>query len=171
MATPGCVGATLDKKMKSTRIPKPIKWGCFTPTIGIVALVIILLLADRFVPSSARRALPASATEIQEYYDDSWNGDFARVIKAKLPEKDYTEYARRLGLTVRFDPLKHAEIASSINMGVGGPEWWNPPQATETIFCLQEGRRLFAGSQLQPWNCILWGGIVVKTERKRRGAR
>jgi hypothetical protein len=56
-----------------------------------------------------------------------------RLIKAKLPEADYEDYAKALGLTNRFDASKHGDIRNTIEMGVGGaPVWWNPPGASET---------------------------------------
>ncbi|HEY5742081.1 MAG TPA: hypothetical protein VIS99_06020, partial [Terrimicrobiaceae bacterium] len=67
--------------MKAIRPPKAVKLGCLVPLAGIVALVLPLI----------RRALPSSASEIQEYYDDSWNGDFVRLVKAPLPATDYAE--------------------------------------------------------------------------------
>lgn len=116
-------------------MPRVIKWGCLAPTAFVILLILGCMLVDEVVPSQARRALPGSASDVQEYYSDSWNGDFIRLIKAKLPRKDYEEYARVLGLTERFDPIKHAEIKSMIGIGAGdAPDWWNPPMTRDTTF-------------------------------------
>lgn len=126
--------------MKAIRPPKAVKLGCLVPLAGIVALVLPLILLDAVVPSSARRALPSSASEIQEYYDDSWNGDFVRLVKAPLPATDYAEYARRLGLSARFDPTLHHDIASYVNMGIVDAAWWDPSGATtNTYFDYKKG--------------------------------
>lgn len=86
------------------------------------------------MPSAARRALPGSATDVREYYSDSWNGDYVRCVRARLPEADLPLYAKHLGLTERFDPVAHASIASMINMSFDGPDWWTPPQAGPTTY-------------------------------------
>lgn len=112
-----------------------LKWGCLTPIAVILALILGLFLLDTFMPSGARRALPNSATEVQEYYWDSFNGDYERSVKARMPEKDFPLYARNLGLSVRFDPVVHADIASKISMHIpGAPSWWTPPPAGPTTY-------------------------------------
>jgi hypothetical protein len=113
-----------------------VKWGCLYPTVAVVALILGVFYWDRFVPSGPRRALPRSATEVQEYYRDHWNGDFVRVIKARLPEADVPRYAKALGLTERFDPVAHREISSRINSlrNVAGQPWFTPPQADATTY-------------------------------------
>ncbi len=70
------------------KISRGVKWGCVALVVGVLSLTAILYLLDTFMPSAARRALPESATDIQEYYSDSWNGDFVCLIKAQLPEGD-----------------------------------------------------------------------------------
>ena len=86
------------------------------------------------MPSIARRSLPKSAIDVQEYYSDSWNGDYVRCLKAKLPEADFPLYAKTLGLTASFDPVAHSDIASMINMRFDGPDWWTPPPAEQTTY-------------------------------------
>jgi len=117
------------------KVSRGVKWGCIAPLIGILSLIAVLLLLDTFMPSGARRALPSSAADIQEYYSDSWNGDFVRLLKARLPEEDYEDYAKSLDLTIRFDESKHADIRSSIDMGAGdAPSWWDPPRSNDTTY-------------------------------------
>jgi len=120
---------------KTMKLSRGVKWGCIVPVLGLFVLIGVALLFDKYVPSSAHRALPKSATNIQEYYSDSWNGDFVRVIKSKLPEKDYEDYAKALKMNTRFDATKHKEITSMINIGAGdAPSWWDPPKATGTTY-------------------------------------
>lgn len=112
-----------------------IKWGCLTPIAIIISVILAIYLLDTFLPSTARRALPKSATEIQEYYSDSWNGDYLRCIKARLPEADFPVYAKKLGLNEQFDPIAHVDIASTLNMGFSdAPAWWTPPVASRTTY-------------------------------------
>jgi len=107
-----------------------LKWGCLIPIVGLF----VLFALDVFMPSAARRALPSSAMEVQEFYSDSWNGDYVRCLRAKLPEADFPLFAKHLGLSEHFDPVKDADIASMINMSFGGPDWWRPPQAGPTTY-------------------------------------
>jgi len=105
------------------------------PFIALVVLICAVLLADRFIPSNARRKLPASATHIQEYYSDCLIGDFTRLIKAKLPQQDYAKYASNVNLESLFDPVNHQDIESTINLRFGdAPPWWNPPKASGTTY-------------------------------------
>ena len=107
-----------------------LKWGCLTPIALFFALILGVILLDAYMPSPDRRALPGSASEVQEYHSSSWNGDFLRCIKAKLPESNFPTFARNLGLTQRFDPVRHAHIAHRINVGVSHEvAWFTPPLA------------------------------------------
>lgn len=117
------------------KISRGVKWGCIAPGVGVPLLFVALLLLDTYLPSGVRRALPESATDIQEYYSDSWNGDFVRLLKARMSEEAYGDYAKALGLVTRFDESKHADIRSSIDMGAGGaPSWWDPPRSSDTTY-------------------------------------
>lgn len=96
-------------------------------------MLVAMLLWDRFVPSLVRRALPVSATDVQEFYRDlSITGDYIRLLKAKLPEADYPRYARNLGLARRATP---AEIRSRAFFYCSpAPPWWSPPASFTNIF-------------------------------------
>jgi hypothetical protein len=99
--------------------------------VGLLVLVGGIKLLDN-MPSNARRHLPKSATDIQEYYHDYFNGDYTRVLKARLPEADYSQYAKNLKLSGHvksrenlpregfyvMPQLKHARLS-----------WWDPPDA------------------------------------------
>ncbi|MEI6071520.1 MAG: hypothetical protein WCS31_06990 [Verrucomicrobiae bacterium] len=112
-----------------------VKWGCLVPIVPILIAIVGVVLLNRFTPSAPRSKLPPSATDIQEYYSVSGNGDFVRLIKAKMPQQEYPEYARRLQLVTIFDPATHRNLESMINIGIGGaPPWWNPPKASKTTY-------------------------------------
>jgi hypothetical protein len=114
-----------------------LKWGCLVPLTLVVALVCGLLLADRFIPSAARRALPGTATEIQEYFHEHGiTGDATRLLRAKLPADEYPRYAERLGLRVHFDPKRDADIASILDSlrGIARQSWFTPPPADATTY-------------------------------------
>jgi hypothetical protein len=122
-------------------MPRALKWGCFAPILGVIVILCVLWLIDTFLPSADRRALPNTASEVQEYYSDSWNGDFVRLLKARLPESDYESYAKNRGLTQRFDPIAHEDIRSMIEINAAdAPYWWGPPPAsTKTFFRYERG--------------------------------
>ena len=114
-------------------IPRGVKWGCIFPVVLIVALVGLLFLADAIIPSEARKALPKSATHVQEYYLGSI--DFVRLVKADLPRSDYFIYAENLNLSESFSSAKHEEIRQTLNIGIGdAPSWWTPPSANSLTF-------------------------------------
>lgn len=115
------------------KIPPWLKWGCLTPIVAIVALVLVAYVADFFIPSAARKALPPSATEVQEFY--TGRIDFVRCLKARLPDTDFPVYARSLGLTQQFDPAGDTDAARYLNMGFDeAPIWWTPPMADRTTY-------------------------------------
>jgi hypothetical protein len=58
-----------------------------------------------------------------------------RLLKAKLSQEKYTEYARRLNLVSLFDSATHQDIESLINLAIGdAPQWWNPPKASRDTY-------------------------------------
>jgi hypothetical protein len=127
--------ALFGEEMKHHLVHPVVKWGCIASILVVVVLIAGVFMLDRLIPSTARSQLPASATDIQEYYSDSWNGDFVRLIKAKLPQETYAEYARRLKIVTLFDPATDQDIESVINLVIAdAPTWWNPPKASETTY-------------------------------------
>jgi hypothetical protein len=73
------------------------------------------------------RALPRSATDIHEYYEDSGFPlyDYARYMKARIPQSEFAAYAKRLGLR----PRRAGEIP--LSWIAGDPAWWNPTESQE----------------------------------------
>jgi len=108
------------------------------PIILVVLAIVGLNIADKVIPSKARRALPSSATDIQEHYSDAgFTGDFTRVLKARLPEQDFLLYAKNLGLTEKYDPSKHDSISSHVGTIVGRvPNWWDDPRDLDNCYFL-----------------------------------
>ncbi|MES2463765.1 MAG: hypothetical protein V4671_24615 [Armatimonadota bacterium] len=96
-----------------------------------VALVLGVFILDKVVPSNARRALPASATDIHEYYDDAGfnlQGDFSRFLKAKMPKSEMPGFAAKLGLNTRYNAAAFPVEFS------GSPAWWDPPATPDGAY-------------------------------------
>ncbi|MBS0208996.1 MAG: hypothetical protein JSS27_08595 [Planctomycetes bacterium] len=97
---------------------KAMKWS--------FALVLFLSAAG-CGGSTARNALPSSATDIHEYYwDDGFQGDFVRCLRAKMTEADFSIYVNRLGLKERYETSKHENIPVHF-FGRCTEPWWDPP--------------------------------------------
>ena len=94
----------------------------------IVAIALGLWAADALIPSVVRRALPATASEVHEYYNDSgFTGDFLRCLKAKMPQSEMPRFAAKLGLAQRYDPRKDAKSPVSFS-AADGISWWSQPK-------------------------------------------
>jgi len=93
----------------------------------VLAVLVIPNTLVRILPSRARRALPRSATEVKEEYDGCVFWDFARILRAKLPEADYQLFIRNYGGLKEYDPAIHSDdILVMINCYYGQPpHWWN----------------------------------------------
>jgi hypothetical protein len=113
---------------------KWLLYGCLAAVVLLVLLIVEAIIA----PSNARRALPASATDVQEYYlNAGFTGDFTRILKARLPEKDFPLYAKNLGLTERYDPSKQSRDYGGLETSIGGmPEWWDEPLELDNCYFL-----------------------------------
>jgi len=90
---------------------------------------------------------------VQEYYNDNWNGDFVRLLKARLPEADFPQYAKNLGLTERFDPVTHADVDGIIHnlRFVSGQKWFDPPPADQTTYFKHQ-----RGPHTHSYSEVLW---------------
>lgn len=75
----------------------------------------------------AVRALPWSASDVREYYQDSGFPlyDYFHYVKARMPESEFPAYAARLGLR----PLAQHERVAIWNSGE--PGWWDPSSSLE----------------------------------------
>ncbi len=103
--------------------------------LAVVLVVVATVIVYRYIPSAARRALPESAREVQEFYDTAFGGDYVRCIKAKLPEADFPVYARNLGLRRSFISSEHEGRGRRfVNIQVSwAPAWWDPPRGEPGI--------------------------------------
>ena len=122
----------VDTKMKTPAA----KWGCLIPIVGILLVPFLGYPLREFETSAGRKALPAEATNVEQYLGHGFfGGDFVRLLKASLPVELYSDYAKSLGLSERFDPQVHQRIESTLNMWIGdAPMWWNPPEVDSTTF-------------------------------------
>jgi hypothetical protein len=112
------------------------KWGCSLPLIIIVLLPFIGYPIREFQTSNGRKALPPDATNVEEdLIHGFFGGDHTRLLKASLPAIRYSDYAKSLGLTQRFDPSVHQGLTSTLNTTIGGaPLWWTPPEVDPTTY-------------------------------------
>ena len=108
------------------KIKKKNKTKNIIGTIIILALILPYVYV-RVIPSKARRSLPASAKEIQEEYTGCPYFDYGRLLKAKLPLKDYPEFIKNYGLTTKYDPAIHNDDLTLHLKGhdSSAPEWWD----------------------------------------------
>lgn len=111
-------------------------YGCLTPVVFVAILIAGAIIVDKIVPSKARRALPYSAAEVQEYYSSAgFTGDFTHVLKARLPERDFSQYAKNLGLTEKYDPRKYGSAYDHLKTSVGDvPDWWDEPMELDNCY-------------------------------------
>jgi hypothetical protein len=77
--------------------------------------------------------MPAGATEVKEYFNETWQDDLFRCVKATLPEEAVAGYAARLGLEKYTGEGQEgdARIVPHIATHPHGPEWWYPPTADD----------------------------------------
>jgi hypothetical protein len=98
-------------------------------TFGVLAVVLAAAcwVADNVPPSAVRQALPATATDVQEYYqDDAWQGDFVRCLEAKMPQSELPQLAAKLGLVKRYNPSRDQALLVGFAIA-DAPSWWHPP--------------------------------------------
>ena len=113
-----------------------IMWGCSLPLVIIVLLPFIGYPIRELQTSAGRKALPTDAANVEEYLIHGFfGGDSTRLLKASLPAERYSDYAKSLELSERFDPQVHHRIESILNMKIGdAPIWWDPPQVDSTAY-------------------------------------
>lgn len=106
------------------------KWGCSLPLVIILLLPLIGYPLREFQTSDGRKALPRGAANVEEeLIHGIFGGDYTRLLKASLPAEQFSDYAKSLHLSERFDPQKHHGIETTLNMKIGdAPVWWNPPE-------------------------------------------
>jgi len=143
-ASGGRSSGTFANKISTIAMKSLVKWGCVAPLVGMAALIGLVLALDAFLPSSPRRALPSSATEIHEFYKDyGFTGDFTRLLTAKCSIDEFHAYARQQEL----DPVIGDELPSGCRPWSRSDEsWWTPPSSLAgAYFTFERGyRRILA---------------------------
>ena len=111
-------------------------WGCLIPIVGILLLPFVGYFLREFRTPEGRTALPAEATNVEEYLAHGFiSTDFTWLLKASLPANRYSDYAKSLGLSERFDPDVNQGIQSTLNVKLSDvPAWWNPPEVDSTSY-------------------------------------
>lgn len=111
-----------------------------------LTLILLLCAGLFFWPSRARQALPAGATDVREYYEDSrFGADFQRCLRAKIDRADFAAFADRLGLDRTYTS---ADDDLGLNWTVCNEPWWTPPELLiGARFEYQEGGAYFAMAQ------------------------
>lgn len=105
-------------------------------TLGslVIALPVGLWAVDALTPLIVRKALPATASNIQEYYsDDGFHGDFVRCLQADMPKSEMPRFAAKLGLSQRYDAKRDAKLPLSFATSDTIP-WWQPPQSLDNAY-------------------------------------
>jgi hypothetical protein len=97
-----------------------------------------MALHNRLTISPLRRALPTTATEVQEW---QWTEegllaqDYAYQLKAKITEQEFLEYIHKLELTPHTPERKYG-LGFVLSWGIfDSPQraWWDPsPDTTNT---------------------------------------
>ncbi|QDT01881.1 hypothetical protein K227x_02500 [Rubripirellula lacrimiformis] len=88
----------------------------------------LLVCSGRFIMlSRARRALPWTATGVQEHYQDSrFGSDFQRCLRARINESDFDAFAKRLDLTRTYGA---DDESLPISWTACDATWWTPPRS------------------------------------------
>ena len=107
--------------------------------LGITGLAVAISLVWCMNTSGLRRALPSSATEVHEEVVDLFP-DATTYLKAKLPERDFPLYVKRLGLTPHTPGRQYDDDEMWLGWGMGSdPPWWDPTPSLEGTYVAQSG--------------------------------
>lgn len=92
---------------------------------GTVSVLMIVWLTYVFLfHTGVRRALPWNATEINEYYKDyGILPDYLLCLKAKIDERDFPAYSKRLHLKP-YEEERY--IPGTFGWDECDQSWWNP---------------------------------------------
>ena len=95
--------------------------------------MVLVYVVPNFVPSYARLSLPDSASEIQEYRSGVY--DYLDIVKASLPEDEFSSYAKSLNFEQRYSSRTDNDVQSVLDMTFSdAPAWWDPPEADERTY-------------------------------------
>ncbi len=115
-------------------------------TVGGLAAVLLLGLwvVDAVTPSPVRQALPATATDVQEYCNASWQGDSLRCLQAKMPQAEMPKFAAKLGLVERYNPRTDAALPISFDGGREADWWHSPTTMNGAYFEYKPGKEAYS---------------------------
>ena len=104
-------------------------------TLTIITFLLMIISCNQD-ESYVRKQLPKSASEIQEYYNDTgMSGDYVRVLKAKIDKSSFHKYASRLKLNSTYSELKNTLESETWKMDITNPpSWWTEPNETELFY-------------------------------------
>ena len=127
-----------------TKKPKKTRWGCLIIPIALTLLICGTFLADQLTkdqPSNARTRLPDTATEIQEFYEESlFPPEFNLLLKARIPEHEVEAYAQLMGAINKESGQTGKEFFSwSRNID------WFDPQEDPLYYHYEQQYRIIVG--------------------------
>lgn len=111
----------------------------------VIALPVSLWAVNALTPSIVRQALPASATNVQEYYsDDGFHGDFVRCLQADMSAAEMPRFVAKLGLSQRYNLKRDAKLPLSFGTS-DIVSWWQPPDDLEgSYFAYNAGEHSYS---------------------------
>jgi len=118
--------------------PNARKWILIAVGAGLLHVILVAGAAwyGWYVLTTrhAVRALPWSASDVQEHYVDSGFPlyDYTYKMKARMPEEEFPAYVRRLGLP----RLKRSVYWNAWDPG--NPPWWDPSASMSNTYGYQE---------------------------------
>jgi|GEM_PF-1673102 len=89
----------------------------------------------------ARRALPWSATDIQEWSWKEWPfRDYSYHLKAKITETQFHQYIPKFDLTPHTPSRRYDDGPEPwLAWRQSGPNWWDPSESLDHTFVHQDG--------------------------------
>ena len=99
------------------------------PVVGVLLICALyfsgVAISYRLFTSEVRRALPWSASQVQDYQFATF-AESECYLRARLPESEFPSYAKRLGLRLEAEPMNPQQDLA----GRFPPDWWNPPPSS-----------------------------------------
>ena len=116
--------------------------GCLIVLCIIATFILAVFIADKFIPSGAIQKLPSNASEIEEHYQSfGINGDYQRLLRAKIPQEEVEGYAKKLGATNEYNKDNASHFPSSWSR----LDPWFAPQDPPLYYFQETGYRILIG--------------------------
>jgi len=113
--------------------------------IGFGILTVGFLTYRSIFVASPRRALPWSASDVQEHcHRVGFIPDFTYALKAKIRRDDFHRYASRLGLRDKWletEPVAFLDFDHLVGEG-----WWDPPSSWSKAYIDYQPEAEFAST-------------------------